>query len=468
MWIARLECVLCCILFAAPVVEPSVWFGPKNEFLCHCEKNHCNIHGECVHGSKCSRGWFGRTCQYFDILGSFNNQHTLTDGDDKTCLGPNSGNVNLTLGATYPFSSIRLVYQDGMTLSKAPDLVLGCATKTYALNNHIWDYFCEDYVTVNHVELKGKTPHNLCSVYFSGGRNMALKQHAIQSSLYRKCFAHNAVNGEKDNCQLDYTHTSTIDSDPYFEVHFKYPSTIHLVKIYNRKSEPNTRTDIGLRLKDFALKIFDSQQTLTHQHQQSAEVQAIYNIEVRNLEHIEKIRIDSLKTQLDFDKVPMISICEIEVYGDCDHGFWDLDCKKCESCSGSCHKETGQCENECSAGYWGLDCQNKCDEDCANPCHRETGRCEKESIGNHTWFGSRKQYQCNCEDDHCHEDGHCRPGVKCYNGWFGKYCQYVNRQNEQNKQEAVGYTAENAGLVVEHSFLDYIVITGNSQIIHAL
>lgn len=73
--------------------------------------------------------------------------------------------------------------------------------------------------------------------------------------------------------------------------------------------------DIGLRLKDFVLSIYDSQQTPIHVHVQSSPVQTIYNIAVRNLNQITKIRIDRLNVQLDNDQTPVLSICEVEVFG---------------------------------------------------------------------------------------------------------------------------------------------------------
>ncbi|XP_059153647.1 uncharacterized protein LOC131939379 isoform X3 [Physella acuta] len=379
MWFATLVCILCVLQIAE---QAQVWFGPNHQYLCHCVNNQCNPDGSCKSGSKCSRGWFGKTCQYVDLLGHFNNTHILTDNDDNTCLGVTTEHVDLPMGAGYSTLQIRLVYKKGIKDITTPDTAFGCGSRKY-VDNEVVDYFCDIYTFVNVIKLSNKTLHNLCSVYFSGGRNVALKQPVKQSSSYSSEYpASTAVDGTSDNCERVFSHTSDTEPNPSFELLFGTAMTVTRVRIFNRVGE----SYLAQRLQGFEITVFDSWSNALFRYKDTSEVKNIYDLDVKLLREATKIEI----VQKGSATQPIISICELEVFGDCDNGFWDLDCKRC---SGLCSKT----------------------------CHKETGQCEVNSL-----IGENKQFACHCQDSKCEVDGQCKPGFNCKGGWFGNTCQYVD------------------------------------------
>ncbi|KAH9488841.1 hypothetical protein Btru_058740 [Bulinus truncatus] len=43
------------------------FFGPSNQYLCHC-RDSCEDDGNCIGQSgQCEPGWFGLRCQYQDV-----------------------------------------------------------------------------------------------------------------------------------------------------------------------------------------------------------------------------------------------------------------------------------------------------------------------------------------------------------------------------------------------------------------
>uniref|UniRef100_A0A2C9M2Q8 Fucolectin tachylectin-4 pentraxin-1 domain-containing protein n=1 Tax=Biomphalaria glabrata TaxID=6526 RepID=A0A2C9M2Q8_BIOGL len=87
----------------------------------------------------------------------------------------------------------------------------------------------------------------------------------------------------------------------------------------------------------------------------------------------------------------ILSFCEINIFGDCQPGYWDLDCKKtCDSrcptsCSvvdGSCtthclgYIDAASCTKECPPNKWGVNCRENCSDRCANRfCNNIDGSC---------------------------------------------------------------------------------------------
>ncbi|XP_059153646.1 uncharacterized protein LOC131939379 isoform X2 [Physella acuta] len=413
-------------------------FGENKQFECHCQDTKCEVDGQCKPGFNCKGGWFGNTCQYVDILGMNSNKNILTDGNDNTCLPATTDNVTLDLGDTYTTSLIRFVYKQGHKI-KGMKPIPGCTTLAYEVKANVFDYICETDVQVNVIRISNDDASNLCSVYFSGGRNLALKQNATQSSDYENLYAKLAVDGDTNNCDRLFSHTAVNDNAPSFKVQFEKPVPISRIKLYNRVNENQMVYDVSDRLKGFVVEAIDSNNNREMIYTDTSPTQAVYNI------NFEKPKtVSALQIKQSSYPSPIVTLCEFEAFGDCPDGFWGLDCINiCYiGCSRPCHKETGQCfRKECDAGHWGLDCQAKCDENCANPCHPETGECEQkpsdidnidkyglvEHIQTYTWVGPKKKYRCNCRGDHCYKNGTCWPAEKCSLRWFGKHCQYVDQ-----------------------------------------
>ncbi|XP_059153669.1 uncharacterized protein LOC131939402 [Physella acuta] len=227
-----------------------------------------------------------------------------------------------------------------------PDTTFVCGSRKYVVDNEVVDYFCDIYTVVSNIKLSGKTLNNLCSVYFSGGRNVALKQQVKQSSHYYNIYpASLAVDGTSDNCERVFSHTSDADANPSFELLFGTAMTVSKVRIFNRGGGASAFS-LGTekRLKGFEMEVFDSGSNVLFRYKDTKDVQMVYDLDVKLLRGATKINIKQ-KEKPPGETQPKISICELEVYGDCDNGFWDLDCKRCSGlCSRACHKETGQCQ----------------------------------------------------------------------------------------------------------------------------
>ncbi|CAL1546511.1 unnamed protein product, partial [Lymnaea stagnalis] len=158
--------------------------------------------GFCDNGVKCEKGWFGPQCQYQDLTvnATFTPERLesiLSDGDDTTCNErPTDNSVSVELRNASLITWIRLSYND--SVSESPNLyeiklelkVTGTdqsATKCDGQKkyvdkeNNIIDIKCDLKFESAKINISGEVVGYLCSIYISGGRNIALKQNASQS-----------------------------------------------------------------------------------------------------------------------------------------------------------------------------------------------------------------------------------------------------------------------------------------------
>ncbi|XP_059153670.1 uncharacterized protein LOC131939403 [Physella acuta] len=406
--------------------EDKTSFGEKNQYDCHCENRKCELDGQCKPGFKCKLGWFGNRCQYVDILGSYKNNHILTDGNDDTCLDTTVKNVTLCLGNIYTPSFIRLVYKKDNKTRPGLNPFLGCSTVVYDVRENIRDYFCETQVKADVVKISDEDTRDLCSVYFSGGRNLALNQIAVLSSTHANFKASLAVDGDKKQCERSFTQTSDQDKTPSFKVTFDKPVSVSRVKLYNKVDAKNKVVELSDRLKGFVLETIDSNNKQEQVYIDKGPTQAVYSIDFGKIKTVSAIQVKQTSPPISVDKTPILMICEIEVFGDCPDGFWGLECQQqCDSgCSKPCHKETGQCfRKDCSNGKWGLDCQKQCDNGCSNGCDTETGTCTIKACP-HGFWGPTCQKKCDslCSKPCDLETGQCYR-KECAPGRWGLDCQ---------------------------------------------
>lgn len=151
------------------------------------------------------------------------------------------------------------------------------------------------------------------------------------------------------------------------------------------------------------------------------------------------------------DRVPMLEICEVQVYG-CDVGFYGENCSKtCGLCkSGTCDIVSGQCDElgcalpglqasaciECEAGLYGPNCEASCSEYCKkNMCDGTSGTCLEGCMDGYTGDHCNdtcphSKYGGNCSETcgNCfknltcnHVNGTCIKG--CQNGFRGQFCR---------------------------------------------
>ncbi|XP_059176293.1 uncharacterized protein LOC131955975 [Physella acuta] len=161
----------------------SGWFGPACQYKCHCANNYCDDKGLCVSGSTCVRGWFGPSCQYQDLASKdsiVTPSNAITDGSDQTCADVRS--VTVRWGTGVYVGWVRVVLRENassvnLTLKETPssaDIKCGEQAK-YRADSRLVDLFCNMKVKVIQVTLDFGAQKSVCSVYVSGGRNLALK-----------------------------------------------------------------------------------------------------------------------------------------------------------------------------------------------------------------------------------------------------------------------------------------------------
>ncbi|XP_059169925.1 uncharacterized protein LOC131951610, partial [Physella acuta] len=74
-----------------------------------------------------------------------------------------------------------------------------CKDPVEYINQTTTDIICRNQQVVRGVRIQFKADTTLCSIYVSGGRNVALKQNATQSSDYDIYYASKAVDGNTDS-----------------------------------------------------------------------------------------------------------------------------------------------------------------------------------------------------------------------------------------------------------------------------
>ncbi|CAL1534187.1 unnamed protein product [Lymnaea stagnalis] len=394
---------------------PNEWFGSNCQYKCHCDSplNCDRITGQCLNTSKCARGWFGSACQYQDLKSDPSATITtvppqtsydwITDVNDATCnTDVRLSLVNVSWTTTLPFTWMRMTLNDSaylgrltvsLTRSSTPHAVYCSEQKIYVINKNTIDIRCNVIVDTTSVIIEGHGVKSVCSLYVSGGRNVALKQTASQTSTYGKAFADNAVDGKTSGLFSDNTCTHTDDSNdfnPSWTVTFEHHQLLNRILLYNRNENVCTPSECGLRLKKFILKIFNSTNTVLEYQDQSDNFSSIYSVPVPEKESI--IPVIGLDISFSFsNNAKILTLCEVEAYGDCVPGSWGLKCDPCSPlCNSSCDVENGACQicngamnppacdTQCNPGSWGLNCNTTCQLGCFNSsCDRLNGSCNK-------------------------------------------------------------------------------------------
>ncbi|XP_055887211.1 uncharacterized protein LOC106074751 isoform X2 [Biomphalaria glabrata] len=398
---------LSCVLVTAKACT-SGWFGSKCQFMCHCSANGiCDDTGRC--STKCDNGWFGQTCQYQDLatipgatITTLPTQTTLTwltDRDETTCnVDDKLTSIHISWDTPFPFTWLRLnVNTPDSLLAFTAAFKLSTNASTFSCNNpsvaiidsKTVDYRCNLNDTITQLILTGPGLKSICSLYISGGRNVALRQSAEQTSTYigngLDLGPSLAVDGNA-HCRIGTTSHTDAEPSPAWTVTLENSKVVNRFVIYNR-------ADCCLnRLKNFILTSLDiNNNTLWTYQDTTPEAALIYTFTRLQSDPISRIRIvPTVKESSDTQYV--VALCEVLMYGDCVPGSWGLECDKtCPvECPASCQPETGKCfecvghsdpplcNTACSIGQWGLNCINQCSINCYNrSCDSTTGVCDK-------------------------------------------------------------------------------------------
>uniref|UniRef100_A0A2C9M7Q2 Fucolectin tachylectin-4 pentraxin-1 domain-containing protein n=1 Tax=Biomphalaria glabrata TaxID=6526 RepID=A0A2C9M7Q2_BIOGL len=205
------------------------------------------------------------------------------------------------------------------------------------------DYRCEINDTITRLTVRGSSLNGLCSLYISGGRNVALKQTAEQTETMGTYSASLAVDGDT-NSDFQYnscTHT-TIDSALSV-----YPASWTLIldnpRVVNRITIFNRVDCCTERLETFSLLLLDSDNNSIWTYD-NPEASVVYRLNTLQQKPVKTVRILATKNDTTFH-FPILTLCEVLVFGDCELGTWGLECTSpCPiECRGLCQQETGKC-----------------------------------------------------------------------------------------------------------------------------
>ncbi|CAG5135120.1 unnamed protein product [Candidula unifasciata] len=412
--------ILACLRLSSSVC-PGGWFGLRCEYKCRCTENKCEQpEGTCYGGATCQPEWFGPACQYVDLAQRYKASdprlpvNLILDGNENTCL--NANEVTLSLLEPFQLSWFRAHVRDSYvpgTLKiqfreKTNSPLLACENQRAAqVSDTAVDIHCDLNIMVSQVILTGESVRALCSFFISGGRNVALKQKAAQSTIYdvRNSQASKAVDGDASNWYDSATcsHTDEGKREANWNVTFYQPASVNRYVIYNR----DEGVHVDERLQGFQLISYDPAGAKVFQFVDTAPTeQKVYTVTSLATE-IQTVDIRAKKA--DRYGQTIVTLCEVEVFGDsvCEPGRFGRNCEhkcNCADSNETCFVSTGGCPSGCPSGFQG--------ESCSEVCKKG-------------WFGTSCQYKCHCRLDFCEfVDGSCTQGVSCASGWFGPACQY--------------------------------------------
>ncbi|RUS73293.1 hypothetical protein EGW08_018942, partial [Elysia chlorotica] len=326
--------------------------------------------------------------------------------DDSTCNDGTTDTVYVKLDTPIPLTWARLVfsgeaYKDRIQFYFTPGYTtqpIECSVlRTANVDATTVDFSCPTPDTAKKVVLVGQGVRKLCSLYISGGRNVALKQRAEQSPKFESWSedwgASNAVDGRTDDPNKaghTCTHTDHKGSHGWWELEFSRPVDISSFLIYNRFDCCQER------LEKFKLTVKPGSSTDTpYIYTEPGDRKLTYEVvpyppirfPVREL----RFDVDNQGTNV------ILTLCEVFVFGEshCQPGRFGLQCERTCNCADkteACFVHSGGCPSGCAANYTGQDCyeldcpdgtygdrcKERCSDTCAgtsNPCRQSDGAC---------------------------------------------------------------------------------------------
>ncbi|XP_055884823.1 receptor-type tyrosine-protein phosphatase epsilon-like isoform X2 [Biomphalaria glabrata] len=371
------------------------WFGSKWQYKCHCV-NSCGADGECKGG--CASGWFGAKCQYQDLItfaqGKITSENEevseLQDNNDKTCSDKKT--IKVDFKTDYYFSWLRAVVEyshstrPSILLQDNANKVIQCTVnKVIVVDNIYMDIQCFASTPVRYLIMQTEGV-KLCTLWVSGGKNVALMQTASQSSTFTSSELSHACNAVDGNTNGQYigrscSHTDQDDPNPNWELSFTNPSLVNRIVLYNR-------IEASRRLQQFNVDVLYTT-TLWSSH-------PLYDS--RNItifttpnQMVTFLRV-SLNPSALIHNEKYLTLCEVEVYSECPQESWGLECDKTcdQKCDKSCRQDDGLCTNNCigfrnpplcsiacRSGFYGRNCSEKCSTFCKSQvCDSRNGLCK--------------------------------------------------------------------------------------------
>ncbi|CAG5129739.1 unnamed protein product, partial [Candidula unifasciata] len=404
----------------------SGWFGANCQYKCRCSNNNCDINGLCLGNDACKGGWFGPACQYVDLAFGRASVSELTDGNDDTCSAYNdtTNSVFINLDEPYTFTWLRVHGTNNESLVGLQvtfDNGVGCNNpRNVTVDDRTLDIYCSNDEMVQFVTLTGPRVSSLCSVYISGGRNVAVRETAQQSSTYITW-----VNGQ----QMPFVANLSVDGDsnPHFfqglscsltngggQLPDQWNISFSRVRIVNRYIVYGRTDGNWDRLQGFRLQSYAGT-NLVNDYTAQQQTSAVYKVKHDNRK-VSFVQIISGSN----DKV--LQMCEMEIYGDsdCQDGKYGRECEHTCNCEGDkpCFPSTGGCPSGCAAGFQGNDCNKPCSPGRHGPgCLADCNLlCAKDTTNVRT---------CDSVSGACH--------LGCEGGYRGSHCNLTCEQNKYGK-----------------------------------
>ncbi|XP_059168898.1 uncharacterized protein LOC131950689 [Physella acuta] len=395
------------------------WFGTNCQYKCHCSNNQqCDDSGRCTSG--CDPKWFGPSCQFENIADINTISSPFKNNDNCVKRGLP---VEIKWNREYILTWMRLVFSHkaetniSVTANSSKGESIKCINHTITvINETTLDFHCNHLIYMKEVKIEMSSNSSLCSLFISGGRNVAIKQLAKQTGTYtdlnyqyKDTHAENAVDG---NTSGDFknvkscTHTDTTDI-PKWNLTLSKTFPVYKYVIYNRKDNAD-------RLRNFTLKSSNSKGEV-FSYQDPNTIQPVYTVLHNNTNRdINSVEISIVNSS------KILTLCEVEIYGDsiCEHGKFGRDCEyscNCDVTSETCLVSTGGCPSGCRAGFYGEGCIATCPsgkygKDCANYCDL---RC----------YGTQCDHVTGVCTNGC-EAGYMPPNCQeeCKAGFYGMNC----------------------------------------------
>ncbi|KAH9492061.1 hypothetical protein Btru_026709 [Bulinus truncatus] len=341
--------------------KDSGWFGPNCKYRCNCKDTKCRQDGECDN-TTCRPGWFGNKCQYLNLFTESTTEPSksklrwLSDDIDNTCNDGQTKTLTIALKQEYPFTWLRLVLNDTANLSQMNiSFALSNKTDSPCINQRLYlrnktaDLRCEQNILFRYINITGDFVLNLCSLYISGGRNVALKENTTQSTAYSDGVpltfydSSKAVDGNTNNDfnKKSCTHTKN-ETTPHWNITFSHHWIVSRFVLFNRNDNNPER------LTRFILQTYDNENQLIDKYQDNQSSNQDYYQVINSINTPIK-RVQITATHVNEKQEIFLTICEFEAYADCAPGKWGLDClETCSNdCPRSCHPDNGVCETKC-------------------------------------------------------------------------------------------------------------------------
>ncbi|KAH9489059.1 hypothetical protein Btru_059368, partial [Bulinus truncatus] len=305
---------VCSVFASGDTCEPG-WFGIWCTLMCRCDPSgSCDSTGQCSNG--CLRGWFGQKCQYQTPFG---NTQWLIDGNDATCnSNPYLQSLEIIWSSNIPFRWLRVKVKStaskqvfGISLINPNRQTLTSKGLVYVIDDTTLDYRFDVNDRVNRILVTGTGLQSLCSLYVSGGRNVALRQKATQSSTYETYGAQLAVDGNTDgyfNTGKTCTHTGPMVENLNWTLTFDSPKVIQTIFIYNRVD------CCSERLQNFRIEMYDSRNVMVLSYEDATVLKSRYAIYFIMKDIVSKVSIFPTNRRSE-DPYMILTLCEVRLFG---------------------------------------------------------------------------------------------------------------------------------------------------------